>query len=167
MTRRVSVQPEWALALNVQQQSVLFLAARGPDGIGKDHPCKDVVRAYRGTVLVAAKYGRLLEWGERSVGDTFMSLDLLASPIAWKEVTRQFFETADALPWHYRTHLLHGTQILGYKHPDERFRERWYGFYLACVDDLHLRPESEFDMDARLGDWDRAHWLDPDEDLGS
>ncbi len=60
-----SVQPEWCRKLNMQQQSVLFLAGRGPDGIPKRHPCKTVHTAYRACVFQAAKYGRLLEWGEK------------------------------------------------------------------------------------------------------
>lgn len=37
MSESISVQPEWCLSLPIQQQSVLFLAARGPDGIKKRH----------------------------------------------------------------------------------------------------------------------------------
>lgn len=151
-----SVQPEWARALRIQQQSVLFLAGRGPDGVAKVHPCKAVVIAYRATVFVAAKYGRSLRWGERA--DTFMSLDRFADDRCWDEDVRKFFEHHDELPKHYLAHLMHGAQILGYKHPEERFRNRWRDFYLALVDSLHLAPESEEQMDLRLGDWDRKFW---------
>jgi hypothetical protein len=73
----LSVQPEWCRALPLQQQSVMLLAARGPDGVTKMHPCKGVVVAYRGCVLLAAKYGRELRFGERA--DSFMSLDAFCS----------------------------------------------------------------------------------------
>jgi hypothetical protein len=53
---------------------------------------------------------------------------------------------------------MHGAQILGYKHPDERFRERWLGFYLRAVEEFHLQPETETQMDTRLGDWNQEHW---------
>lgn len=152
----MSVQPEWARSLTIQQQSVLLLAARGPDGVEKFHPCKAVVRAYRGTVLVAARYGRPLHWGERA--DTFMSLDSIANPHAWQEDCDAYFAAVDSVPHHYQMHLLHGAEILGYKHPDINMRTRWGTFYLRGVDDMHLQPESEAQMDARLSDWNRQEW---------
>lgn len=151
MTNR-SVQPEWCLELPLQQQSVLLLGARGPDGIGKMHPCKDVQRAYRACVLVAAKRGRELEWGEKA--DSFMSLDLIADHAAWTEVVKRFFQTVDDLPHHFYMHLIHGAEILGYKHPDIRVRGRWLHFYRKCCRDLHLTPETQEDMDQRLNDWE-------------
>lgn len=154
--RLVSVQPEWAAGLPLQQQSVLFLAARGPDGIGKVHPCKGIVRAYRACVLAAARYGRPMEWGEK--GDSFMGLDDFANDEMWAQATRLFFGASDGLPHHYLCHLYHGAQILGYKHPDERFRARWGGFYLQACDDLHVGQEPEDVMDGRLGDWGRREW---------
>lgn len=154
----VSVQPVWCTKLPLQQQSVLFLAARGPDGIAKHHPCKGVVRAYRGTVLRAARYGRELHWGEAA--DSFMSLDRLADDHAWQEDVTAYFDTVDSLPHHYHLHLVHGAEILGYKHPDLRFRRRWHGFYLRAVDDAHMQPEDEALMDLRLSDWNRYEWED-------
>jgi hypothetical protein len=154
--RGVSVQPDWCRTLPIQQQSVLLLAARGPDGIAKVHPCKPVVIAYRACVLVAAKYGRSLVWGERA--DSFMSLDVFASDAAWEEAVHLFFDHHDALAKHYVVHLMHGVQILGYKHPIYRIRERWLALYLRFVDMLHLCPETEAAMDLRLGDWEQEHW---------
>jgi hypothetical protein len=65
-----SVQPPWCVELPLQQQSVLFLAGRGPDGLAKSHPCKAIHVAYRGTIFMAGKYGRMLEWGEKA--DSFL-----------------------------------------------------------------------------------------------
>lgn len=156
MTTPKSVQPEWCLALPLQQQSVLLLAARGPDGIAKAHPCKRIQRAYRGTVLVAAKYGRLLEWGERA--DAFMSLDEFSNEALREAVIREFFQHADDLPHHFYMHLIHGAEICAYKHPDDRFRQRWFWFYSACVIQFHLGLETEGEMDKRLSDWNQEHW---------
>lgn len=156
LQKNVSVQPLWCLALPIQQQSVLLLGARGPDGIAKAHPCKRVQRAYRGTVLVAARYGRCLEWGEKA--DTFMSLDEFADERLWDSIVKDFFQHADDLPHHFYMHLIHGTEIAGYKHPEGRFRSRWSTFYNLCVREFHLMPESVQEMDARLSDWQREHW---------
>jgi len=137
-------------------QSVLFLAGRGPDGTAKNHPCKQVHVAYRASNFQAAKYGRLLEWGEKA--DGFMSLDVFADDEAWASAVKDFFKSSDGLPLHYVTHLMHGAEILGYKHPDPRFRARWKHFYMKCVDSMHLGMESEEEMDERLGDWGREYW---------
>lgn len=152
----VSVQPEWCLRLPLQQQSVLMLASRGPDGMPKYHPCKPIHVAYRGTVLVAAKYGRLLEYGERA--DSFMSLETFADDHLWGSAIEKFFANHDELPHHYLKKLMHGAEIVGYKHPDQRFRKRWNGFYVSMVSEMHLSIETEAEMDRRLGDWGRESW---------
>jgi len=151
-----SIQPLWCLQLPLQQQSVLFLASRGPDGIDKAHPCKDVQRAYRATVLIGAKQGRLLHWGE--CGDGFISLDLFSDDKKWSQVCNRFFPFVDSLPHHYYMHLLYGVEILGYKHPDIRFKNRWNDFYKRGIEELHLMPESELQMELRLNDWDQKWW---------
>ena len=152
-----SVQPEWCRSLPLQQQGVLLLAGRGPDGIEKHHPCKTIHIAYRACVFIAGRYGRSLEWGESA--DSFMSLDVFGDDFRWKQAVTDFFQAWDVLPAHYVKHLMHGTQILGYKHPDARFRGRWLLFYLRCVEEFHLEPESEASMDRRLGDWERKDWV--------
>jgi hypothetical protein len=150
----ISVQPDWCRSLTLQQQSVLLLAARGP--VEKWHPCKNVIRAYRGAVLLAARLGRTLDFGEGA--DSFMALDRFADAAMWTSDVRNYFASVDSLPHHYQLHLLHGAEILGYKHPDPRFAERWWAFYVQGVDDMHLQPESAQEMDARLSDWGRESW---------
>lgn len=148
---------DWLLQLTMQQQSVLVLACRGPDGIAKFHPTKLIVARYRATVLKAAYLGRPMRIGE---GDatTFMTLDQFSSDGHWDAIVGDFFDHVDSLPHHYYMHLMHGAQIAGYKHPVDLFQERWGSFYQRCCHDLHVRPETEADMDRRLSDWDRKYW---------
>lgn len=145
-----SVQPHWCRGLSIQQQSVLFLGARGPDGVGKHHECKNVVRAYRACVLIAAERKRELNWGERA--DSFMSLDRFAELRDWRNDVQAFLDTIDELPYHYVMHLVHGAQILAFHHPEQRFRIRWDEFYLLCCEHMHLNPETIEQMDDRLND---------------
>jgi hypothetical protein len=147
-----SVQPEWCLKLPIQQQTVLLQATRGPDGIAETHPCMDIQRAYRASMWNSARYGRQLEWGEVSVADDFMSLSLFSDDHQWGVVVNQFFQRVDDLSHHFLRHLFHGAEILGYKHPDSRFRNRWISFYERAAMDMHMRPETEAEMDARLRD---------------
>lgn len=150
---RGSLQPEWQTDLSIQMQSVLMLALRGPDGIPKSHPCKDVQRAYRGTVIIAAERGRLLAFGEEA--DSFMSMDLFADWSLWKKITNSFFNEVDQLPHHFTMHLLHGAEILGYKHPSQDYRDRWIHFYYEGCRDMHVRPETELRLNLRLDDWEQ------------
>jgi hypothetical protein len=153
------VLPDWMASLPMQQQSVLILALRGPDGIRKHHPCKAIVRFYRGTVLKAARFGRLLRIDEKA--DTFMSMDGFIDNLKFNSKVKEYFDSIDELPHHYHMHLMHGAQVLGYKHPDHEYRSRWHHFYLKCLDDSHTpHPETEEEMDERLSDWDRKHWSD-------
>jgi hypothetical protein len=151
-----SVQPEWCLALPIQQQTVLLLAARGPGGIADTHPCSDVQRAYRASMWNSPRYGRELQWGEVSVADDFMSLSLFSDDHQWGVVVNQFFQRVDDLSHHFLMHLFGGIEILGYKHPDPRFRGRWAKFYQRAAAAMHMKGETEAEMDARLSDADQA-----------
>jgi hypothetical protein len=153
----LSVFQEWLFGLTMQQQSVLILACRGPDGVAKYHPTKPIVARYRATVLKAAYLGRAMRVDE---GDdtTFMTMIGFSDDNHWGQMCKEFFDNVDEIPHHYYAHLMHGAQIIGYKHPTEIYRKRWDEFYWWCCKDLHLNPETESQMDRRLGDWDRKHW---------
>ncbi|MGH6753369.1 MAG: hypothetical protein ACREDP_14485, partial [Bradyrhizobium sp.] len=58
----------------------------------------------------------------------------------------------------FQLHFLHAAEIVGYKHPDLQIRGWWHNTYLRLVHDMHLWPETEAQMDSRLGD-DRSGWL--------
>lgn len=149
------VFPLWILHLPYQQQSVLMAAIRGPDGLSKSHPCKELQRHFRGTVLIAARYGRSLIIGEAA--DTFMSLEFARDK--WVEnVCKPYFDAIDELPHHYHLHMMHAAQIIGYKHPSDIQRANWRWFYTKCCEDMHLPVESEQQMDGRLSDWHCAGW---------
>ena len=149
-----SVVPAWIQTVSFQQQSVLLLALRGPDGVRKHHPAKAITIAYRGTILRAAERQRFLYWGEPA--DTFMALDVIADESAWRAAVKEFFAHVDELPHHYVSHLAHAAQIIACHHPQEGMRQRWHQFYAAWCDDLHVSPETQEEMDKRLDDWGTA-----------
>lgn len=172
MTQAVMIDPKlivfqaWMFVLPMQQQSVLLLAARGPDGIGKFHATKDVVRFYRAAVLKAAYRGRSLAIDEEE-GTTFMTLENFSDDAWWRSITEAYFDHVDELPHHYHLHLMHGAEIIGYKHPMEIFRRRWLSFYLQACHDMHLHAESEEELDGRLNDWDQQYWNEPRQKKGT
>lgn len=147
------VQQEWTHPLSIQQQSVLLMACRGPDGMRKSHPAKAIIRTYRAVVLNAASTGKPLHVGSR--GDSYMDLALMLFPPAWKEAASAYLHDVDEIPHHYHLHLMHGAQIIGYKHPEDHVRSTWLDFYTDAVKDMHLSIESEEQMDRRLNDFGR------------
>lgn len=154
----VGIQPEWAMALPIQMQSVLLLSTRGADGVAKHHLSKGLIRMYRACVIKAAAARRMLTPGD-DVHDTFMDARSLRSPEAFQQAVNEYFSVVDELPFHYHLHLVHAAEILGYKYPDEKVRALWMGFYLRAVDDMHLVPESEVMLDARLNDFGEFQWI--------
>ena len=75
------------------------------------------------------------------------------------EIAGQYLRDLDAIPHHFQLHFLHAAEIVGYKHPDARIRAWWAKLYVRLVEDMHLHPETEAEMDRRLGD-SREQWLE-------
>jgi hypothetical protein len=149
----MNILPEWMEGLPLQQQAVLILALRGPDGFPKFHASKPVLHYYRACVLKAAHVGRHLKHGEHV--PSLMSR-IYDDEGAWRNALKAFRDVEDELPLHYYTHLMHGAQVLAFKHEDGSVRVRWLEFYTQCCDYLHVPCEGCFDMDRRLSDFGRG-----------
>ncbi len=146
--------PEWTEKLPLQQQAVLVLALRGPDGFPKHHQSKPILYSYRGCLVASASLGRHLHIGEHA--GTLMSLDCFEDDSIWNSKLARFFDVVDELPLHYFTHLMHGAQVMGYKHPEPLMQRRWLEFYRLCCEYTHTDPEPEPLMDLRLSDFGRS-----------
>lgn len=149
----------WVTRLTYMQQSVLLACVRGPDNTEKYHPCKWLVRWYRRCILLSAMDGEVIDnpWDQRGGSFTGPSMEPVddTAETAWgimRGVVNNYIRSLDVLPHHYQMHLLHGAEIIGYKHPNENIRGWWRALYLRLVLDMHLQPESERAMDERLGD---------------
>jgi hypothetical protein len=162
-----SALQDWVGGITVMQQSVLLGAIRGPDGTPKYHSVKYLVRWYRRCVLVSALDGKVLETPHAFGGGSFTGPSYTATtlPHDWhpkmNELVDLYLQAVDELPHHYQMHFMHAAEILGYKHPDSAaggIREWWHAVYLRLVHDMHLWPETEAQLDDRLGD-DRSGWL--------
>jgi hypothetical protein len=158
---RRSVMQEWVSRLPMMQQTVLLTAVRGPDGLPKYHPAKFVLRWYRRCILLSALDGKVLTDPADKNGGSFTGPSV-ESPADWPfemdlRVT-EYLRSLDEVPHHFQMHLMHAVEILGYKHPDEDVRGWWHLVYLRLVHDMHLWPETEAQLDQRLGD-SREGWL--------
>lgn len=171
MTGRAVTQ-DWVLDLPLMQQTVLLTAVRGPDGLPKYHPTKWLLRWYRRCVLLSALDRRVIpDPGEQNGGSfTGPSIVDSADIRAWwhgepwqtflDRRVDAYLQSLDEVPHHFQLHLMHAVEIVGYKHPDEgEIRPWWHAVYLRLVHDMHLWPETEVQLDIRLGD-SRDGWLD-------
>jgi hypothetical protein len=78
------------------------------------------------------------------------------------EAVDEYLRSVDEIPHHFHLHFMHAAEILGYKHPSFEIREFWNTVYLRIVRDAHLNPETEAQMDKRLGD-NREDWIAAEE----
>lgn len=142
------------------QQTVLLTAVRGPDGVDKYHPVKDLLRWYRRCILISALDSVVLTTPYDDRGGSFTGPSYEASYEVgytdWEpemnKIASKYIRCLDSLPHHSSMHFLHCTEIVGYKHPDSRIRSWWCELYKRLVNDMHLFPESEEQLDTRLGD---------------
>lgn len=172
-----SVLQDWVMELPFMQQTVLLTAIRGPDGIRKDHPTKVLCRYLRRCILISAFEGKPILDPYEKGGGSFTgpcrqheTLAYFASPsgdkLSFRTVLRVrdlehalelYLRTVDEIPHHFQLHLMHAAEIIGYKHSHAASRRWWASFYLAVVNDAHLHPETEEQMDKRLGD-NESNW---------
>jgi hypothetical protein len=161
---RPVTQP-WVHGISMMQQSVLLAAIRGPDGLAKyGGGAKMLLRWYRRCILLSAMDGKVLANPIDVNGGSFTgpSLDGDDDLDHWSDRMQQhvndYLRQVDALPHHYQMHFMHAVEIVGYKHPDQVIRHFWHQLYLRLVHDFHLWPETEQQLDERLGD-SRSGWL--------
>jgi hypothetical protein len=76
-----------------------------------------------------------------------------------QRVADDFIDSRDELHYHYQLHMMHGFEIIGYKHPNEGIRDFWSDMYTRMVHAMHVWPETEAQMDLRLGD-NENNWKD-------
>ena len=168
-----SVLQPWVLTLSMMQQTVLLTAVRGPDGHPKYGPVKLLLRWYRRCLLLSALDGEVLgtpyyEGGGSFTGPSCKLTDCVSgetdgvSWISWMPpmyaLVDDYLRSLDALPHHFQLHFLHAIEIMGYKHPAADIASFWASTYIRLVNDMHLHPESEDELDVRLGD-SREGWL--------
>ena len=159
---------DWVHTLSIMQQSVLLSAIRGCDGLAKRHKAKVLVKWYRRCILMSAFDGKAFTDPFAPGGGSFtgpiedINQWIEAGPHPMSEYDYRcsllqkaadaFVDSRDELPAHYTTHFMHAVEILGYKHPDITIREFWNDVYTRLAHTLHLWPETEDQLDKRLGD---------------
>lgn len=162
-----SVTQEWTHELPFMQQSVLLSAIRGPDGQPKYDPPKMLLRWYRRCILISALDKQVLETPYDQRGGSFTGPSAAQNmEVQYVNLSRlmeihvsDYIRNLDGISTHFANKFRDAIQILGYKHPTPATREFWCGVYHRLVSELSLYPESEEQMDRRLGD-NRSAWLE-------
>jgi len=158
---RVVTQP-WTQRLPMMQQTVLLTAIRGPGGTQKYGPVEMLQRWYRRCVLLSAMDGKVLDNPFDSNGGSFTGPSLPRIYGRWEAgmniLVGKYLRVVDALPLHFHMQFVHAAEIVGYKHQNDRIRVWWQRIYVRFARNLHMNPESEAEMDERLGD-NREGWL--------
>ncbi len=133
-----SVLQPWVETLGLRHQGVLMACVRGCDSVPKEDATKALARCLRAVLLVSfdPKPSSFIE----HVDDQTLYQRM-----------RAVLTNHDHYPVHYLLHLMHGAEIVGYKHPHEGTRNCWRWFYVNLARCFHLFPETEYDLDERLG----------------
>jgi hypothetical protein len=136
----IGVLRQWTTVLPLRHQGVLTTAIRGCDGAPKEDPSKSLSRMIRRAILNPADERETLNGG----GFFGFKADKLVDDVI------AFLHSLDQYPLHYVMHMCHASEVIGYKHPSEEFREFFAVVYRMMVYTFHLEPESESRMDHRL-----------------
>lgn len=156
------LQP-WLSDLPMMQQTVLLTAVRGPDGLPKYHATKWLLRWYRRCILLSAMDNRVITDPLDDGGGSFTGPSVGTDwAFNWQAGMNarldDYLQALDEVPHHFQLHFMHAAEILGFKHPDPMIGGWWQDAYHRLVHDMHLWPETEDQLDARLGD-SRDGWL--------
>lgn len=156
------IQP-WVQDLAPMQQTVLLSSIRGPDGIQKYSAAEYILRWLRRCILISAFDNGDVNDSCDPLGDRFKNPNYLKETtevsgtivslwiVDMEHHISNYLKEYGTYPEHFTKHFRAAVQILAYKYPDLKIRYWWREFYKTLVKDLHLNPETEEQMDARLG----------------
>lgn len=145
-----SILLPWVEALGLRHQGVLLAAIRGCDTAPRNDASKNLVRCFRAEILLP------------HCGDPKKSASFIEGVDEQTLVDRMqsFIKDHDHYPNHYVGHLILASEIIGYKGPEfavsdshdrRRYVQRnWLEFYQRMCKCLHVTPETEAELDARL-----------------
>ncbi len=127
------VQSWLAECCSWKEQTVMFAATRGCDGVPKDDRSKDLLHNFRAIILNDADPSTgFMQQREIDIDDFCVNLD--------------------HYPLHFLIHLTHAIGIIGYRHPDPNVSMKWYTIYSVISHALHYEPETREHMAKRLED---------------
>lgn len=135
-----SILQDWVQELGLRHQGVLLTVVRGCDTVSRDHLSKKLTRAFRAEILNA------------HVGDPKKSASFIEVLEEQELINtmRGFCSDLDQYPLHFVMHFAHAAEVIAYCHPSMQIASQWAFFYKTICKKLHVNPETEVQLSARL-----------------
>lgn len=130
------VVQDWVNQMPLKMQAVLLMSLRGPD-THRAPGIKKMTRWLRGLTFVPGDPKNVVE---------FMAVDLPPRLIE-KNDTHRELEFASQ---HFYSHLMHGLEVIGYKHPDPIIRAHALHLFKDMCDLFHMNYETFEQHEHRL-----------------
>lgn len=149
-----SILKDWVIELGLRHQGVLISAARGCDNVPKDDPAKHLLRCYRDVMMNSfdnkpSSYIEKVDYTRQSWDHFNYNHYQVGIDQLYRRMDNVISDH-DHYPIHFMLHIMHASEIIGYKHPNIQVREAWGYFYIKMCKKFHLTPESEEHLDERL-----------------
>ncbi len=140
-----SVLQDWVMALPLREQGTLLTAVRGCDDEPKLWTSRGIAESPGRRLTAFIRWCFMNPADPREVdipGAFFQSLP--PDPFKASEFGH--------LPQHWYAHVMHGLEVIAYRHPVGVTRNAAYDLYRAMVHNLHLRVEDKGAMIERLSE---------------
>ncbi len=133
----MTVLQPWLEEIPIRMQSTLLLSLRGPD----THRAPEIKKVQRWMRSLAFRPGNPANVKE------FMT-DINDVPVLQEK--NDLARELEFCTQHFYSHLMHGLEVIAYRHPDEAVSTRAGFLFHGMSHLMHLDPECEEDFEHRL-----------------
>lgn len=141
-----SVLQEWVMELPLREQGTLLTAVRGCDNEPKSWTRTGVAYSPGRRLTAFIRFCFMNPADVREVDYEEGSFFQSQPPTPFKP------SEFGHLPQHWYSHVMHGLEVIAYRHPNADLRYKCYELYVAMVENLHLFPEARATMIDRLSE---------------
>jgi len=133
------VQHAWLNSLDWKMQTVINQGMRAPD----THFCKGM--------KIVCRWIRTVVLQNADKDHTFMCSKIKLP--SWEDLDNEI----NYCSVHFATHFLYALEIIAYKHPEPKVKQKAMILYQGIVHyQMHFNPETQEQLDIRLADVDRT-----------
>jgi len=138
-----SVLQDWVMKLPLREQGTLLTCIRGCDLVPKlplDSIPRRIVSSLRYAIMVCADVREI-----DSAPGCFMTSQPPYDE-EWKVSELEHY------PLHWVTHIMHASEVIAYRHPEDRLSRQFGNIYHKIVRAWHLYPETYDQFEERLSE---------------
>jgi len=136
-----SVLQDWVMELPLREQGTLLTCVRGCDLTTK-WPLDSTERK----LVAFLRWGFMVPCDEREVDSELGCFFSSRPPVNWKASELGHY------PLHWVSHIIHASEVLGYRHPVLETRMMFLAIYKKIVKSLHLSVESMHHFELRMSE---------------